>query len=781
MNFIQKGIDMLTRYGRFLYQARWGVLIVSLVVILGAGIFGFGVFSKLQSGGFATDNSESKRAVDLLNTKLGGSSPDVIILMQSTTLRATDPSFMQAATKLLSTLQKRTEVTSLTSYYSTHNVNFLSRDEHETFATMQLASQDIAVKQNEYKTLQPLLSSPLLQVTTGGTIPVNAAISQQVSLDLEHAEIFTFPILAMLLMLVFSGVIAAILPLLVGAVAILGAFAVLRLMTMFTDVSVYSINIVTMIGLGLAIDYALFIVTRFREELIAQHNDVPAALERTMATMGRTILFSGLTVSISLVSLLIFPVGFLRSMGMGAIAAIIVVMLTALTLLPAMLALLGTRVNSLSFQRLFRRRRTQTPVGSEQHGAWYRLSEAVMRWPIPVMVAVLAVLLVAGWPFLRITFATPDVNILPSGQPARVVSEQLSQNFTSQGNSQLAIAVTTPGNALSADNLARLDSYVKSIEAMQGVERVTSLVSVDPALNLAAYQQLYAHPGMNPQLTQIAAELANGNASKIEVSLRPAEHSDAAISLVKQIRTIHASGGLVPLVDGVTPEQIDLLNALGATMPYAVLIIVSTIFVLLFLMTGSLIMPLKAIILNLFSLSATFGGLVWIFQDGHLANMLNFQSVGSIDATQPVLIFAIAFGLSMDYEIFLLSRIKERFDQTGDNRLAVSSGIQRTGWLITSAALLLAIVLGAFAMARIIFIQEVGVGLAIAVIMDSTLIRMLLVPATMRLLGNLNWWAPAPLHRFWQWVGLSETGTPTDGALSLALVTASEEREEVKA
>src|SRR5258707_2411352 len=268
---------------------------------------------------------------------------------------------------------------------------------------------------------------------------------------------------------------------------------------------------------------------------------------------------------------------------------------------------------------------------------------------------------------------------------------------------------------------------------------------------------MYAQSPLSPPFARLAHQLANGNLTKVTVELRPADHSDAAITLVNEVRALPAPGGLMPQVDGITPEQIDLLNSLASTLPLAILVIVVSIFVLLFLMTGSLIVPLKATILNIVSLSATFGGLVWIFQDGHLQSLLNFESVGSIDATQPILIFAISFGLSMDYEVFLLSRIKERFDQTNDNRLAVSSGLQRTGWLITSEAVLLAIVLGAFSTAKIMFIQEIGIGLSIAIIMDATLIRMLLVPATMRLLGNLNWWAPAPLRRVWQKTGLAET------------------------
>src|SRR5262249_26411507 len=291
-----------------------------------------------------------------------------------------------------------------------------------------------------------------------------------------------------------------------------------------------------------------------------------------------------------------------------------------------------------------------------------------------------------------------------------------------QGNAQFTIAITTHGSALSSENLASLDSYVKSIQATPGVQQVQSLVTAIPGLNLATYQQLYAHPELNPQIRQTVTTLANGNFTKVIVAVQPADHSSAATTLVKQIRAIHAPGGLTPLVDGVTPEQVDILTGIDTTLPQALLVIIVSIFVLLFLMTGSLIMPLKAIILNILSLSASFGGLVWIFQDGHLQNLFHFQSLGAIDATQPVLIFAIAFGLSMDYEVFLLSRIKERFDETGNNRQAVSSGIHRTGWLITSAALLMAIVFGAFGTARIILIQEFGIGLTIAVIMDATLI-----------------------------------------------------------
>ncbi|HEV2582067.1 MAG TPA: MMPL family transporter, partial [Ktedonobacteraceae bacterium] len=457
---------------------------------------------------------------------------------------------------------------------------------------------------------------------------------------------------------------------------------------------------------------------------------------------------------------LLFPQSFLRSMGMGAIAATLVALIAALTILPAVLALLGRRINALSLQRLFRRRNTAQRGNTETQGVWYRLSEMVMRQPIIVALVVLAMLVTLGLPFLHASYSTPDVRVLPADQQARIVSDQLSLDFAQQGNAQLTIAVTTHGEVLSAANLANLDNYVQSIERIPGVITVNSLVTVSPTLTLANYQQLYAHPDANPQFSAIAAQLANGNVTKITVAIQPADHSAAAQDIVRQVRALPTPGGIIPMVDGTTAGQIDLLASLGATLPYALLVMAVAVLVLLFLMTGSLLMPLKAILLNILSLSATFGGLVWIFQDGHLQNLLGFTSTGSIDATQPILIFAIAFGLSMDYEVFLLSRIKERFDATGDNRAAVSSGLQRTGWLITSAALLLAVVVGAFGSSKIVFIQEIGIGLAIAVIIDATLVRMLLVPATMRLLGNWNWWAPAPLKALWRFVGLGESTAP---------------------
>jgi uncharacterized membrane protein YdfJ with MMPL/SSD domain len=753
---------MLHRLGGMLYRARWAVLLGGMALVVTAAIYGTGVFGLLKNGGFQNPNSESTHAQELLDQQFGGSASDIVLLLQSDTLKATDPAFVSAATEMLDILQARPEVASITSYFSTQSKRFLSRDEHETFAVVQLKARDEAAKEEAYKTLLPLMTSPTLHVTVGGSVAYNVSLSEQVSADLKRAEIITFPVVGILLFIVFGGLIAASLPLLIGGIAILGAFAILRVLTNFTDISIFAINIVTMMGLGLAIDYALFIVTRFREELAPDERDVCGALQRTLSTAGRTVLFSGLTVSVSLLGLLLFPEGFLRSMGLGAMGAVLVAMLAALTILPAILALLGRRVNALSIKRLLRslfRSRRAASMG-EARGAWYRLSQGVMRFPVPVALAVLGVLLLLGSPFLHASFSTPDVRVLPAGTEARVVAERLGHDFAQQGASELVIAIRTPGNALSAENLASLDTYVQAIEAMPGVVQVQSLVTVDPALSLADYQQLYANPGANPRLAAVAQQLASGDVTRVTVELHWDEKSPETEHAVSQIRALSAPGGLQPLVGGRTPSQMDLFANLRATLPSALLVMALAIFVLLFLMTGSLVMPLKAIALNTLSLTATFGALVWVFQDGHLQDLLAFQSNGSIDGTQTIVLFALAFGLSMDYEVFLLSRIKEQFDATGDNRASVASGLQRTGWLITSAALLFAVVLAAFSTSEIISIKQFGVGLAVAVIMDATLVRALLVPATMRLLGQWNWWAPRPLQAIWRRIGLSEAAAP---------------------
>jgi uncharacterized membrane protein YdfJ with MMPL/SSD domain len=752
--------EMLARLGGILYRTRWAVLCIALLIIAAGATYGFGVFGALQGTSIVDPTSQSAQAQTLLDSRLSKGSTDIGILLRSSALQATDPAFEQGASRLVQKLQALPQVASVTSYYSSHDASLLSRDKHETLVLVELSAQ--GGKANNYDIVAPQITSPTLQVFIGGSFTSDQQFNEQIDADLAHAETITLPLVAILLVIIFQGLVAAGLPLLIGGIAIVGSFAILRAVTGVMEVSTFAVNVVTFMGLGLAIDYSLFIVTRFREELSVKEADVRGALQRTMRTAGRTILFSGLTVSTSLAALLLFPEVFLRSMAVGAIAATLVALLVALTVLPALLAILGRRVNALSFQQLFRRRLPERGVTgpAPEAGAWYRLSHLVMRFPVPVALVTIGLLLLLGSPFLHASFSSPDERLLPPDMSARVVFDQIQQNFPQESGEGIPVAITTTGNALLPANLARLEGYVQSIETIPGVVSVQSLVTVDPTLSLADYQQLYANPGVNPQITGAAAIFANGNATKVIVNTNAVERSDAATQIVNWLRAIKAPRGFTPLVGGATAQQVDLFASLRATIPWALLLMAVAVFGLLFLLTGSLVLPFKALILNVLSLSATFGALVWVFQDGHLQNLLGFQSVGSLDSTQPILIFGLAFALSMDYEIFLLSRIKEQFDVSGDNRTAIAVGLQQVGRLVTSAALLLAVVVGAFVTAKIIFIQEIGLGVAIAVLLDATVVRVLLVPATMRLLGRWNWWAPARLRGWQRHIGSAESVLP---------------------
>jgi uncharacterized membrane protein YdfJ with MMPL/SSD domain len=743
---------MLFRFAELLYRMRVIVLFAALLIVSVATVFGLGVFDLFISSNHPDPGSDSAKADALIVSTFKPQSTDVVLLLSHSTLRATDPAFAQDAKRLIERLTARSEVTSLTSYYSTHNADLLSRDGHQTLVLLSISAKGGGQTRN-YEAIQPLIVSSLLHIEAGGPLVASIEFNQQISADLAHAESIALPIVALFLLIVFGGLVAAALPLLIGVISILGSFALLRVLTSFMEVSNFAPNMVTFMGLGLAIDYSLFVITRFREELAPDEEDVSGALGRTLRSAGRTILFSGLTVITCLCGLEFFPGPLFHSMGLAAISAALVAMIATLTVLPALLALLGRHIHALSLRSLFRRDRQSRP---QARGFWYTLSYLVMRWPIPVVVVSLGILLLLGSPFLHGAFSLNDESSLPASASARIVLEQVRQHFPDQNNAEIESVITMDGSVLAPQNLARLESYVRRLFAVPGVADVTSLVSVDPRLTLADYQRLYARPAAQGPLAAATARLARGNLTEVIVTVNAPAHSSVAQAAVKQIRALTVPPGFVVLVGGETAQAMDLFADLGASMPRALLVMILSIFLLLFLMTGSVVMPLKATLLNVLSLSATFGALVWVFQDGHLQNLLGFQSVGSLDVSQVILICTLAFSLSMDYEVFLLSRIREQLEEVGENREAVARGLQRTGWLISSAALLLALVVGAFMTSRIIFIQELGLGVALAIVMDATLVRGLLMPAMMSLLGSWNWWAPRPFRVLWRRIGLKE-------------------------
>jgi len=719
---------MFEALGRVIYRRRRWVVAVSLAFVVFAGVWGTGVFAHLTGGGFEDPHSESSKAAEVAFQKLGRDSADVVVLYRSADATVDDPAFEAAVTGSLAALpQDLLERT--TTFYGTQAPQLVSTDRHATYAVLQLADVD---RDAGIATIKDDLAAPGLQTQIGGNAVVDHDINDRVSADIARAESISMPILAVLLVIIFGSLASAGLPLAIGGTAILGAFTALRAFSTFTDVSVFAINIVTITGLGLAIDYGLFMVSRFREE-IGRQADVETALARTMATAGRTVAVSGVTVAVSLAGLLIFPQVFLRSMGFGGMSAVLVAMLAALTLLPALLGMLGPNVDALSvrpwLRRVFRR-----PVRAgrhgDHHGVWYRIAHSVMRRPVVYTVVVVAVLVALALPFLRVQFGGIDVRALPADQESRVVAETIERDFPPSTSGPIAAIVTLPEAVDSPAGQAALRSYVQAVSDVPGVDGAS--------------------------VTGAAADTA-----RVSVAYAGDPVAKAARDLVTDVRDVPAPDGARVLVGGQSASFADLLASLGRLLPWMALMVVSTTFVLLFLAFGSVVLPVKALVMNVLSLGASFGALVWIFQEGHLSGVLDFTPTGFVEATQPILVLAIVFGLSMDYEVFLMSRIREQYDLTGDNTAAVATGLQRTGGIITSAALLLLVVIGAFSLSGITFIKMIGVAMLIAIVVDATIVRILLVPATMRLLGRANWYAPGPLRRFYARYGIRESDGDT--------------------
>ena len=720
---------MFEAWGRVLYRGRRLTLGLTLLLVAFAAVWGTGVFGKLSSGdNFTPPASQSQHEANLAKQVFGRNDADVVVLYHSAAMTVSDPGYRQAVTTALSGLP-RADVAAVTTYWSSGSPSLVSTDRHSTYAVLELTGADDAARHQTYDAIKndlvPAgLSADGVTARIGGNVPLEVSINSEVTADIAKAEGFSMPVLLILLLVIFGSLAAASLPVAIGGVAILGSFTVLRLLTMVTTVSIYSVNITTILGLGLGIDYGLFIVTRFREELHRQPT-VEQAVVRTVATAGRTVAVSGVTVAVALTSLMLFPEDFLRSMGYGGVATVAVDMLAALTVLPALLAVLGHRVNALRI-----RRSVQGPVRDEASGGWYRLANSVMRRPLAYVAVITIGLLALGAPFLRISWGGTDASTLPAASTVRQVSQALNREFPVNSTAPIEALVTLPRTTGAA---AALDAYLHRIDAVPGIT--------------------------GAQVTG-----TRGDVVRVDIGYAPATLSSAARHIVTEVRDTAGPPGATVLVGGPTAGLVDELASLGATLPWMALLVGVSTFVLMFLAFGSVVLPLKAIVMNVLSLSATFGVIVWIFQWGYLSRLLQFTPTGSIDPTMPILMLAIIFGLSMDYEVFLLSRIRERYDQTGDNTAAVAAGLQRTGGVITSLALLLIIVVGAFSASGITFIKLMGVGMIVALIVDATVVRVLLVPATMRLLGRANWWVPRPLRRLYARYGIAEEGDGPAGA-----------------
>lgn len=715
---------MFTWWGRTVVRARWGVLVAGLVLAVIGGVWGTGVFGELKGAGFDDPGSESNAARTRIAAEVGQRPADVLVIWSSKTATVDDAAFKQAVTDAIATVRQRAGVASAVSYYDTGSDAFVSTDRRATYAVIALTESAFDGETDQFAALRPDLDAAGLTTEVGGLAAVSDAVSSQVSTDIARAESFSMPVLLILLFVVFGSLVAAGMPLLVGGLAILGAFTVTRLLSLFTDVSVFALNVITLIGLGMAIDYALFVVSRFREELAAGR-DTAAAVERTVDTAGRTVVVSGLTVALAMAGLLLFPQMFLRSMAYGGMAAVLVAMLVAVTVLPAVLAILGPKVNKVRLPFSF-----STGGGS----GWARLAHGVMRRPGLVTVATVGLLVLLAVPFVRAEFGVADERVLPVGAGPRTAAERLAADFPQADTAPVQVLVSGADRA----------------EAAAFAERIGTLTGV----------------------TSTNVTATRGDSTAIAVGFDGPPSGDSARAVVDGIRALPPPAGAEVLVGGTTAELTDLLDSLASRLPWMALLVAVSTFVLLFLAFGSIVLPLKAILMNVVSIGAAFGAVVWAFQDGHLAGVLGFTSTGDLEATQLILMLALLFGLSTDYEVFLLSRVREEWDRTGDNTAAVAGGLQRTGGIITAAALLLIIVIGGFTTGDVLFIKMIGFGMIVALAVDATIVRALLVPATMKLLGRANWWLPSFLAPVYRRFGIREGFPPVAPERELATVSA---------
>ena len=697
-------MERLTRLAH--RRARW-VLLVAATFFVVAGALGAGVADRLDPFGAEDPNTESVIAADRLQAA-GFRATGVVVLLED--IDARSPEGQERIHAITRELEGDAEVASVSSFLSTGSRDFVSREGDATYVAVALKPTDDRGRLDAAERIDESLSDEP-GVIVGGPALAQSQVNHQVERDLRTAELYAFPLLFLLSLLFFRSLVAALLPLLVGGLTIVGTFLMLRVASELSSISIFALNVAIGLGLGLAIDYSLFVVSRYREE-IAKNGPGLDAMRRTLATAGRTVLFSSLTVAGALASLLVFPQRFLYSMGIAGFFVALIAAAISLTVLPAVLALLGRRVNALA--PAFLARRAERDARPAERGIWHRLSQLVGRFPGRLAAASAALLVALGIPFLGIQFTSVDAQVLPETASARQVDTTLRTEFPPYRDTPVTLAV-------------------------RGEEREAARVA-------EAAAQLPGVAGVRPPL-----ELADGTYALGVISTTP-PLSEESQELIRDLRDLPGDA----LATGTTAEYVDLQASLGDHLPLALAIVAAITVVVLFAMTGSLILPLMQMLMNALGLGAILGILVLVFQDGRLEGLLGYASQGGLEATQLLLLFATVFGLSTDYGVFLLSRIKEARDAGYGDSAAVALGLERTGRIVTAAALLFCIAFGAFVTSEIIVLKVLGLGTALAVLLDATVIRALLLPSLMQLLGRWSWWAPAPLRRLHARIRLGE-------------------------
>ncbi|WP_043662769.1 MMPL family transporter [Streptomyces xylophagus] len=708
------------------------VLVVAVVALALMGALGAGAFGKMLGGGYDDPASLSSRAAKVIDGKFGGET-NLVLLVRADQGRVDAPAAERNGRALVADLKKEQHLENVISYWDTASPDLRSKDGREAMVLAHVKGNDTERDENA-KSVIDAYAGPYkdtLTVQAGGGAAVTSEMGTQSAKDLVLAESIAVPLTLLLLLLVFGNMVAALLPLAIGTIAIAGTFAELYVLGSVTDVSVFAVNLTTALGLGLGIDYALLMVSRFREQL-ATGASVDDAVRRTVSTAGRTVAFSAATVAAALAALLVFPQYFLRSFGYAGVGVVVIAAVSTLFVMPALFVVLGHRVNGGRLPWMNRERSgTGAPL-------WGRLAGTVMRRPALTALPVLAVLLVAASPLLGITFGTPDERVLPEDAESRQVSSVLSEKFNGDDSSALHIVIDT------SVSKNPLESYATELSDLDGVVRVETSTGT-----YADGQSAATDPG--------STALGRPDAQQLNVVSTLTPKSDAAQNLVREVRAVAPPAGTHPLVGGVDAVLVDSKHSVGSRLPLAVALVALTTFLLLFLFTGSVVQPLRALLLNMISLGATLGVMTWIFQDGHLSSVLGFTAQ-PMDVSMTVLMFCIAFGLSMDYEVFVTSRIKELHDLGEDNESAVTNGLGHTGRIVTAAACLLAVSFFAFGTAELSFMQLFGLGSGLAILIDAVAVRGILVPAAMRLLGRSAWYAPGFLRRFHERFGLSEGG-----------------------
>ncbi len=728
-------------YGHFVYRFRWIILAIWLVVVAVSIPFASRVGTALSGGGFSYSGSDSARVDTTLTDTLHQSPTQLIVVFQSSTTSVTDPAYQAEVNAFIARAEQFAHVVGVTQ-------GGVGTDGKTTYVVVSFDKDPQYVEQQlaDFHALLPT-SGPARAYLTGEPA-ISAAFSNISQSDTERAELFALPLALLVLLIVFGTLISALMPLLLAIVSIPIALAAIYGIALHTTTSTFVLNIASIVGLGISIDYSLFMTRRFRSEL-ADGRSPRDATAWTISTAGEAILFSGLTVIIGFAALILIGVPFMQSFGIGGALVVAAAVLAALTLLPSLLAVLGPRINALRVPLVGRlTARMGRPSDSGRRGFWESLALNVMRRPVLVVVVIAAILLGLGWPVLSMAVGNPSSSSLPATTEARQGFDILTTQFPNQSENTILIVLKTPDGSsiLTPESLAKVNSYTQWLRAQPDVASVTSLTNI-PSSTLTAEQLMALYSSgayqSQPALAKFVASTTADGVTLITVQPSVPLDSAASKDLITHLRTNTAEAqGLTVLVGGAQASTLDFTNYLYGNFPKAILFTVIATYVLLLLMFRSLVLPLKAILMNVLSVCAAYGVLVFVFQWGVLQNLLGFHSTGEIDSFIPILMFCILFGLSMDYEVFLLSSIHEEWLRTHNNRLAVARGLERTGGVITNAAILFVIVTGAFTFTTLTVTKEMGLGMTVAVLVDAFIIRTLLVPATMRLLGRWNWWLP---------------------------------------